>query len=55
MKFELTYFDGSKVTVDVPDDQLRAWLAGKAQAQAMAQVDKAQEVKGAVLSAVVKE
>lgn len=43
MKFELTYANGTKIQVEVPDPELREWLRAKAiqAANIQAEIDRA--------------
>ena len=53
MKFEICYQDASKVVVDVPDAEVRAWLDGRAKRHAQVATDKAEEARGPATSAKV--
>lgn len=51
MKFEITYQNGSKVVVEVPDVEVRSWLDSRAKATASAVTEKAEAARGLAVSA----
>lgn len=53
MKFELTYSDASKVTIEVPNPVILAWLDNHAKAQAADTAAKAEQGRGTVVTAKV--